>query len=209
MSTQPISRAGVRGLASGIFVLAFFATYWAMAGAGIAFSGVYVTVALIVSIVIALVFFGFAVYLIVQARRLPKEVSEEEAVYWRGTGWKFGLVFLTEFVLIGVANIVLSILNKQEFAIPLTALIVGLHFLPLARLFRVNMYYGVGILMSLLAIVAIIAVLFNSGLSLAILYGWSMVVAFGCALILWVTDIELIRQGMRLLQSGFSQRTAL
>ena len=78
---------------------------------------------------------------------------------------RFGIIFGIEIVLIALANILLSLFQVDRFIAPTTALIVGIHFFPLARLFRIPVYYITGALLSVLALVALVALL--PGLPLA------------------------------------------
>jgi hypothetical protein len=55
-----------------------------------------------------------------------------------------GIIFGIEIVLIALASILLSVFQADRFIAPTAALIVGIHFFPLARLFRVPVYYLTG-----------------------------------------------------------------
>ncbi|MGZ6364289.1 MAG: hypothetical protein ACXWP0_21640, partial [Ktedonobacterales bacterium] len=70
------------------------------------------------------------------AGRVPAYSTPEEATYREKAGARFGLVFGGEMALIIVANIVLVITRHFTLITPAIALIVGIHFLPLAYIFR-------------------------------------------------------------------------
>ncbi len=109
----------------------------------------------------------------------------------------FGIVFGTEILLIALANILLSTFQVDRFIPPATALIVGIHFVPLARLFRVPMYYITGALLIMLALVALLLGLQIAGPSP---YNWSLFVGVGTTLILWLTVLYITRFGLRIMQ---------
>jgi hypothetical protein len=57
----------------------------------------------------------------------------------------FYLIFGIELVAILVAVIVLNLMHYTDYILSGIALIVGVHFLPLAALFKAPLYYGTGI----------------------------------------------------------------
>jgi len=112
----------------------------------------------------------------------------------------FGIVFGTEILLIALANILLSTFQVDRFIPPATALIVGIHFVPLARLFRVPMYYITGALLIMLALVALVALLLGLQIAGSSPYNWSLFVGVGTTLILWLTVLYITRFGLRIMQ---------
>ena len=74
---------------------------------------------------------------------------------------------------------------------PVIALVVGLHFLPLAAVFGVRLYYLTGALISISAAVAAVALLM--GVTLGNPFGWSVVVGVATAAVLWATAFVLLR----------------
>jgi hypothetical protein len=95
------------------------------------------------------------------------------------------VVFGSEALLIALASILLSANRLDDFIVPVIALIVGLHFLPLAWLFQVRFYYATGALISLVAVVTLLAVPRTAAANGAPL--WVIVPATGCAVVLWLT----------------------
>lgn len=75
----------------------------------------------------------------IRSVRNPAELAADKRMY----GW-FRIVFAAEIVGIAVSAIVLNYLGYPLW-IPVTvALVVGAHFLPLARVFSAPIYYGTG-----------------------------------------------------------------
>jgi hypothetical protein len=130
------------GVSSGLFLMAFFTLGWA----GNAFSGWPTAIAGIVwvlALIAAVLFVVRAVQLIRARPRMPEPVlSDEEARRGRSIGRNFGLIFGAEIVLIVLATVILGLTGRSEYNVPVIALIVGLHFYPLARVFgrRIDTY---------------------------------------------------------------------
>jgi hypothetical protein len=73
--------------------------------------------------------------------------GEPETNERRAVDRRFVLVNLVEFVAIVLAIVAANVLHVPERIPGLVAILVGLHFLPLASLFRVSAYYFTGIAM--------------------------------------------------------------
>lgn len=61
-------------------------------------------------------------------------------------GRRFNVVFGTELVAIFIVVFSLRVLGYPDYILCAIALIVGIHFFPLAALFKVPLYYGTGLL---------------------------------------------------------------
>ena len=72
------------------------------------------------------------------------------------TGIAFGIVFAVEFILIATAAAILTKLDRPLLIPVVIALIVGLHFFPLARLFHVPVYSITGMLCVVCALVSLL-----------------------------------------------------
>ncbi len=193
------SRPAVRGIASAIFFLTFFGAIWGLAG--ITFlSGVLWVGAVVLIGLVTLVFLSVGVRLLRYARSLPQTVTPEEAATGKRIGIWFGVVFGAEAVLIALASILLSRFGANHFVAPVIALIVGLHFLPLASLFKVRAYYLTGVVLCLLAVIAIIALLLGVPLVGPLPTHWSFFVSIGAALVLWLTLLYISRFALRLMR---------
>jgi hypothetical protein len=80
---------------------------------------------------------------------------------------------------------VLLNLHLLQYVWPSVALIVGLHFFPLRYAFRLPVYDVTGAFMSLVGIVAMVALAMGHDLGMP--HGWDVVVGLSCALVLWGT----------------------
>lgn len=193
---RDVPRGAAQGTAGGTFFLTFFGAYWGFTSA-VFLRGPFQVISFLLVGLLTLAFVGSGVMLLRQARALPKEPSPEDGARGRSIVKGFGIIFGLEIVLIALASILLSIFPLSRFIAPTTALIVGLHFIPLARLFRVSIGYVTGALLCLLALIVLVALL--SGLSLAgsSPYNWSLFVGIGATLVLWLTDLFMIWYGWK------------
>ncbi len=194
-----LPRPAVLGIASGIFFLTFFGAYWGFISAAF-MSGAFQVFAFILVGIVSLSFFGIGVMLLRYARSLPKTLSPEDAAVGKRIWMWFGIIFGTEILLIALASILLSTLQLDRFIPPVTALIVGIHFFPLALLFRVPVYYLTGVLLSALALVALVALLLGLPIAGPSPYNWSLFVGVGTTLVLWLTVFFIARFGLRVMQ---------
>ena len=100
----------------------------------------------------------------------------------------FLLVNVGQAVLILVAVFGLARLGVPEFIAPAVVVVVGLHFLPLARALAVPLYLWTGL--ALLVVGALGAVLAGTGAAVAVVRA---VVGLSAALVLWSTSLRLAR----------------
>jgi hypothetical protein len=130
-----------RGMAVAIAFLLFFGTAWFFVPLSEhAVSGVI----LVLLLIFALLLLVASINLWVLSRKTPKEPHESKphhASSRKKMNKIFGLVFGIEMLLIAVVAGILPPLGLAEYVLPCIAIIVGLHFVPLARLFRRPCYY--------------------------------------------------------------------
>ena len=160
----------LKGQAIGVEFMSFFGGVWMFFGMMV--RGVLDTTkgALVAAGIVALVV--GAEWVKRQARRYPR-VADDPAV-GRAFGWINAAQWAAGFAL----YFLLAYLHKTDYFLPGLTAIVGLHFLPLAKLFKAPANYAVGILMVAWSAVSIAFVPLEHLPSTA---------AFGTALILWQT----------------------
>jgi hypothetical protein len=190
-----LPRSAAIGVATGIFFMAFFGACWGLFSTAFLGGGMRIVVQLIIGLV-TLGLFGAGGLVLWYARSLPTVLSPEDAAVRQQINRWFGIVFGLEFILIALASILLSRWQVSWFIAPVTALIVGVHFFPLARLFRVPVYYVTGALLAALALVAVAALLGDVPLAGPSPYHWSLFVGVGAMLILWFTALFIARLGL-------------
>jgi hypothetical protein len=163
MEKQPhlIPAAAVKGIASGLLMMAFFTMIWT----GIAYSGLHGTAYALILLVfplLAIAFIAKGIYLFRIAKHFPDLVSDEDKAEGKKMGKWFGIIFAGEGLGIFIAiNIVINI-GHPELVIPVIALVVGLHFYPMAKIFKRTIDYYLATWSTVIAVLAIIFSLNNT-----------------------------------------------
>ncbi len=197
-TSKAIPGAVVRGTASGVFFMAFFGTLWAYTGI-MGLQGWGVRLLLVVAVTIGMVLFIGGVSLMRASRELTNQVSKADLRRGKRTRFWFNIIFATEGLAIAITIAVSNATNHSELIPVVIAIIVGAHFLPLASLFQVRLYYFTGTLLCLLAIITLLFVPEKVTLGGHQINAFMSVVGFGSALILWGTGVAIWLMGRRLL----------
>ncbi len=158
-----------------MLVLAFFSGLWssvALAALGRLDAGGAAAIALMVA--------ALAVPAAVLLRRYPLRF-ERSSAEGRRIGQTFGIVNGVQWGLIAVASVVLGALHRPELILPAIVGIVGLHFVPLAKLFNARIYYGT----------AVALVLWACAYPVLLGPGSDGLGALGTGLILWLTGLAV------------------
>jgi hypothetical protein len=142
---RTVTRDYARGVTIGAFVLTFFGAFWASE----ALTNWPQTPPWAYGVlgVPAVALTLFAILRFINVAKLPEAVDGDQAA--RGgkrTGIAFGVVVAAEFILIAAASVIFGKLGWPLLIPVAIALIVGLHFFPLARLFHVPVYSVTGLL---------------------------------------------------------------
>lgn len=194
-----VPKHAVQGVASGMLFMALFGTMWAGIGImGLQNWGGIWPACLALLIGAGLVTGG--VSLRRSAQRLPDQVAPTDTREEKRIGRWFGIVFAAEGVLIAIASVVCNRINRFDLFFPTMAIIVGIHFLPLAGLFRVRPYYLVGIAFCLLAIITLLVIPQHAVFGGQSINPQLVVLGFGAALTLWVVGAGLWVLGRRLVR---------
>ncbi|AGL18498.1 hypothetical protein [Actinoplanes sp. N902-109] len=128
-------RAALSGLVSGLFLMTFFTVGW-VGNTFAAWPAALAWTVLALALVAAAIFVSTAIRLIRSRALFPAGLSDADWHQQRTTGRSFGFVFGAEIAAIWIAVIVLNATGNQDFAVPVIALIVGVHFYPMARIFH-------------------------------------------------------------------------
>lgn len=179
------------GITTGAIVLTVFGAIWGLQG-----PQVMIVITPVVSV--ALLIFGIITRRAVH-RQLQESGLSEEQPQGQQTARRFVLVVVIESLLIFVAVILLGHFKHPEYIAAVICLIVGLHFLPLASLFGVRLYALVGIALTLLGCIALLALLL--GLTFGSLWAWSIIVGLSSAAILWLSSLAILIQVRQALAS--------
>lgn len=130
-----IPRAAVLGTACGLILMAFFTTLWG-SWSLVGLSGPFAVVVIVAFSSLGVVFVVEGIRLLRVLRRFPTIDTASRRAQTGRIGLQFGIIFGIEGVLIGAASSLLVTAGLSDYLNPVTALIVGLHFIPLARVFE-------------------------------------------------------------------------
>jgi hypothetical protein len=163
-------RSAIRGLGWGLILMGVVTYYWgAFATSGLSTSaGVPVVV---VFTIVALVFIVDGILTLISARKLPAVDTAERRRRTRSISNRFYLIFVIEAVLIAIVCVILFTTGGTSYLIPAIALIVGVHLIPLARVFERRIdYYIAGIV----AAAAVLSIILIATATLTPYAGWSL-----------------------------------
>ncbi|MGE7904868.1 DUF7010 family protein [Peribacillus sp. NPDC094092] len=179
-----------RGSGIGVIFMAVFGTLWASTGImGLQGWGFpYVDLA---AITVGIIMVIGGISLIHASQKMPNQITENGARRLKRIGFMFNMVFIAEGLLIVIAIAICNLINQTDLIPGVIAIIVGIHFLPLASLFQIKVYYATGVLLCSLALITLLivpdTVMFRKHQILAPL----SLLGFGCTLILWFTGLTL------------------
>ncbi len=182
------------GRATGVFFLTAFGAVWVF-GNSSSLPDTILAVVWVVGGVICLLLVACGVYL----RRISRLVkSETRGTINRDLRRRFNRVFIAEGVGIGVVVLICANLGYSEWIPAAVALVVGLHFFPLARLFRMPLYYFTGIALCVVSIATmIVASILDYSEAV-----WFAVPGLGSGLVLWTTGAMLVVAGLEMSRSN-------
>ncbi len=176
-STGSGPRGGHRINATGaIIVIAGFAALWWVVG--VAASG---RPSVLLYAIPLLVSSGLIIAALRGLAHVPPLASGERARRARVVGITSGVEGLIIFATVNV----LSNIGQREFTVSAVAMVVGLHFLPLARGLRVRLYYVTGGALIALGVAGCFVPGANSRL---------LAVSVGAACVLWLTCARVLQR---------------
>ncbi len=190
-------RQWIWGLSNGVLVLALSGFVWVSLGLGVGFHPAATAVGL-ASLFPLLAVANLAVFVLllkagIRLRRkadgfrlsdLRREDPETGRIV-QGLRW----VLAGEGVLIAMAGFWSFRLQRGDLAWPWIGLVLGIHFLPLAWLFGVRVYYATGIASSVVALVALAMIEEPPRM---------LVLGYGMGLVAWCSCVYLVRNGDRI-----------
>lgn len=134
-------------------------TFWltAASAGGAVFAIVEMTDArapLIAALIVVAVLLALSFRNILRALQLPPEPSPRD----RRIGRQFALIFILEGAAIALVCAASYALGHRSWVVPLCLIIVGIHFMPLARLFGVPRYTALGWLFCVVSVLVLLLV---------------------------------------------------
>lgn len=177
-------QADLGGRSAGVVVCAVMGFTWAASALGVlpvpaAVSGLAASVAITAALLVG------AHRLRPSSAALPEAPSAGDDA--GNVRRRFNLIVLAEVVGIAAIITVLSRMGHSEWIAASICAAVGLHFVPLARLFRVRLYDATAAALCVAG-----GATFALGAAGAPASVWQLVPGFGAALTLWVTGARLL-----------------
>ena len=134
--------------------MAFFTMMWAgIAQGGLQGSDHYIH--LVICSIFSLIFIVYGIRLLLLAKRFPKFTSAGHQVMGKQMSKAFGIIFGIEGLAIPAVSALLGLTHHEQYILPAIALIVGLHFYPMARIFHRTIDYYLATWSCLVALAAI------------------------------------------------------
>ncbi len=163
------ARMNAHYLAIGAIVYAGVSALWVTIAY---FFGGVQAVILIVAVLLILTLIAMSIVTLRQALQIkPISAGSAELGKW------FGIIFAAEGIAIGAGSGILVGLELTEWIAPWVALVVALHFFPLARLLKLPLDYVVGMGILLLTLFTVVALRTDL---------WAVVLGLGTAFLLWL-----------------------
>lgn len=170
MQAKPntIPKIVMQSIGGGLFLMAFFTTMWSGIASGSLTGGARMA-DMVVFFGMASMFIIYGVYFFIASKRFDVIKTAADKAEGKKMGMWFGIIFGLEGVTIPVAAFICIGLHKSELILPVIALVVGLHFYPMAKIFKRTIDYYLATWATLVAIAAIILTLNHAVLPLPIL----------------------------------------
>jgi hypothetical protein len=127
-------RGLTRGVAIGLLLMAVFSVWWT-SDTFYGWARPAAIVATVIGVGAAIFFAVRSIQLLRISRRLPEQ-ADAPGQMAKSRGRVFGYVFGAEGAFIGIAVGILGANGLEEFVVPTIAVIVGLHFYPMAWVFQ-------------------------------------------------------------------------
>jgi hypothetical protein len=161
-NTTTLPSVAIRGVGTGLFMMAVFTGIWAGIAYGAGLSGSSYQWLLLIFLVLMILFVIQGIWFLGIARKYPAIQSAEDAAEGKKMGMWFGIIFGAEglFIFLGV-NLVRN-LGHEDLIIPVIALVVGLHFYPLDRIFKRKIDYWLATWTTGVALLGILFTLNNT-----------------------------------------------
>lgn len=198
--SDPVQQAGVAfGRSIGAVIMVVFGFFWL--GWGFSNSSLFINFSAgrarpatmwILFYCASLVFVGIAVRAVRRTRRELKALGPISGDFRSRYGKQFRLISILEGIGCGIVLLLASQFHRMDLVAAGIGVVVGLHFLPLARLFRFPAYYvtGVGIVLC-------------DALSMLLLQGTNITLsaAIGTGSALWITAVYALYRSQEFLGS--------
>jgi hypothetical protein len=192
-----VPRIAIQSISGGLLLMAFFTMVWAgIASGGLTGFGQYAV--LFVFGVPSGMFVAYSISLFRASRHFPPLVSSADKIEGKRMGIWYGIIFGAEGVTIPIVCGLLVYFRQPAFVLPAIALVIGLHFYPMARIFKRTIDYYLATWTCLVAFSAIAAII-NNILPPNTIYA---LLGVGVAIATTGYGLYMIYEGKRLVGNG-------
>jgi hypothetical protein len=166
---QLVLRSGFGALIGGMFGMGWL-------GWGLGTAHAFTPTVIILFDVFGILLLGYSIYFIRKGRSLGRNYPASSNTLTERMSKRFIVVVVLEFAAIAILGAIAYASHRPDLAPVLAATVVGLHFLPLGRIFRQSRYYFWGTAITLWCVVCTILFRSNS------LVAWNNI---GTGVLLW------------------------
>jgi len=179
-----LNSKSIRGTLIGCAVMFGFGILWVFVGlSGGRFSPGWVRIGLAAAAGVLAAWIGLFTIRFIRGHQHAAPASPEQDMLARRIGRRFGLINAVQWGAIIAAIIALNVIHRTGFIAPAIAVIVGIHFFPLAAVFRQPSYYATGTLGCIIGVIGFLIADDAARLS---------VVGLSFGLLLWLTTIAVL-----------------
>lgn len=194
-NTLSLNVARLKGRTRGALICGFFGTIWMLEA--LYFGHIAMPATLAAVALFALTLVSWPIARLESLRRLPGVSADRER--WASVATLYWVNLAVEWFLCFVASNWLVHIRREDLIPQALGAIIGLHFLPLAKIFRMPLYYATGLVMTF----GVLATLSLSAGSTRNLVACSV-----DGLTLWITGIIILCQdGPRIANSAACERS--
>lgn len=151
---KSVPKIVINSVGIGLLLMAFFTMMWNVT-ATIGFPNNRYYILTVFFSICGLLFIIYGIHLFRISKKFPKVSSEVDKMKGKNIGMWYGIIFGLEGLTIPLVVFLLSKFNGEEYVVPAIALIVGLHFYPMARIFNRKIDYYLATWTCIVALIAI------------------------------------------------------
>jgi hypothetical protein len=160
-STHTIPRIAIQSIGGGLLLMTFFTIMWVGIACG-NLAGITQYAVIFVFGVPCGMFMTYALSLFRAAKYFPPLTTEDDKAEGKKMGIWYGIIFGAEGVTIPVVSGLLAYFQQTQYILPGIALVVGLHFYPMGRVFHRTIDYYLATWATLVAVGAILCIMYKA-----------------------------------------------
>jgi cytochrome bd-type quinol oxidase subunit 2 len=160
--TTTLPAIAIRSVATGLFMMTVFTFIWTGIAFGAGLQDNPLRFGLVIFVACMIFFVVQGIRFLGIAKKYPSIQSAQDAAEGKKMGMWFGIIFGAEGLFIFLAINLVKNLGHEDLIIPAIALVVGLHFYPMAKIFNRKIDYWLATWSTVVALCGIIFILKNT-----------------------------------------------